>query len=124
MSFAERMEAATKTPDVNKRDELIVTAIISTIQMHHDSGSEMASLEALVQGLDQISDPAVRVWLAEWVIQQDKRRDKEEAIVEALTTVAKVEDLELRTYLRGQRQKRSSTSRKLKRRHARYWTRR
>jgi hypothetical protein len=102
-TFAERMEAAAKIPDVNKRDELIVTAIISTIQQHHDSGSEMASLEALVQGLDQIGDPEVRSWLAEWVyFSKTNEAIKKKQLSEALTTVAKVEDLELRTYLRGQ----------------------
>jgi hypothetical protein len=103
MSFAERMEAAAKTPDVHKRDELIVTAIISTIQLHHDSGSEMASLEALVQGLDQIGDPEVRSWLAEWVyFSKTNDAIKKKQLSEALATVAKVEDLELRTYLRGE----------------------
>lgn len=102
-SFAERMEAAAKTPDVNKRDELIVTAIISSIQLHHDSGSEMESLEALVQALDELSDPDVRRWLAEWVYF-NKTNDaiKKKQLPEALKIVAKVEDLELRTYLHGQ----------------------
>jgi hypothetical protein len=102
-SFAERMEAAAKTPDVNKRDELIVTAIITTIHSHYDSGSEMASLEALVQGLDEIGDPAVRVWLAEWVyFSKTNDAIKKKQLPEALKTVAKVEDPEIRTYLRGQ----------------------
>jgi hypothetical protein len=102
-SFAERLEEAAKTPDVNRRDELIVTAIISTIQLHYDSGSEMESLEALVQGLDEISDPAVRSWLAEWVyFSKTNDAIKKKQLSGALQTVAKVEDPELRTYLHGQ----------------------
>ena len=103
LSFAERMEAAAKTPDVNKRDELIVQAIISAIEGHYMSATEMGSLETLVQALDELSDPDVRKIMAEWVyFSKTNDAIKKKQLSEALRTAAKVEELELRAYLHSQ----------------------
>jgi tetratricopeptide (TPR) repeat protein len=92
-TFDERIETAAKAPNVNKRDDLIATAVLS-------AASDKESLAAVVDAIDKITESSIRAPLLEWLYF---RRAKEAAngkrFDEAERLASKVEGREQRAYL-------------------------
>ena len=86
-SFDEQVEAAEKNPDVDRRDQQLVSAVTSA-----DSGSE--SLDRVLAVVDKISDPGVRQPLLNWLyFDRSQRAIKDKKLDEARKLAAKVEEL-------------------------------
>ncbi len=91
-TFDEQIEAAEKEPNVNKRDELIVTASLSAIQNEN--------LDHVVSTADKISDSNLRAQLLDWFyFTYTQRAIKEKRIDEARRLASKVEQMDQRAYL-------------------------
>lgn len=93
-NFEEQIETAEKTPNVNQRDDLIATAVLS-------STSDKESLAKVLDAIEKITESSVREPLRERLYFY---RTREAAISkrfdEAERLVSKVEGLEQRAYLR------------------------
>jgi hypothetical protein len=93
-SFYEQIETAEKTPDVNNRDDLIATAVLSAV-------SDKESLAGVVDAIDKITDSSIRTALLEWLyFRRSKDAINDKRFDEAERLVAKVEGREQRAYLR------------------------
>jgi hypothetical protein len=91
-TFDEQIEAAQKEPNVNKRDELVVTAILNSVQTE--------SVDHLVNTADKIADSNVRQELLEWLyFISTQRAVKEKRLDEATKLASKVQELDQRAYL-------------------------
>lgn len=91
-TFDEQIEAAQKEPNVNKRDELTVTAILSAVQSQN--------VDHLVNTADKIADSNLRPQLLEWLyFVSTQRAVKESRLDEATRLASKVQELDQRAYL-------------------------
>ena len=90
-TFDEQIEAAEKEPNVNRRDELIVTAILN---------AQKENLDHVVNTADKISDSNLRAQLLDWFyFTHTQRAVKEKRIDEARRLASKVEQMDQRAYL-------------------------
>ncbi len=87
------MEAAEKNPDVERRDQQLVFAIIGV-------ESALESLDRVLAVVDKISDPGVRQPLLNWLyFDRSQRAIKDKKLDEARKLAAKVEELDQRAHL-------------------------
>jgi hypothetical protein len=92
-SFDEQVETAEKNPDVERRDQYLVFAVIGS-----DSASE--SLDRVLAVVDKISDSNVRQPLLNWLyFVRSQRAIKDKKFDEARTLAAKVDELDQRAHL-------------------------
>ncbi len=92
-TFDEQLEAAAKTPNVNNRDDLFASAVLS-------AASDKETLNDVVAAIDKISDSSIRTALLEWLyFKRAKEEVKAKRFDEAEKLVSKVEGLEQRAYL-------------------------
>ena len=92
-TFDEQVESAQKVPDVNERDELIATAVLS-------DASKKESLASVIQAIDKISDSNLRAYFLEWLyFQRATTAVKDRQFEEAEKLTSKVEGQEQRAYL-------------------------
>ena len=90
-TFDEQIEAAEKESNVNRRDELIVTAILN---------AQKENLDHVVNTADKISDSNLRAQLLDWFyFTHTQRAVKEKRIDEARRLASKVEQMDQRAYL-------------------------
>ncbi len=92
-TFAESIETAEKTPNVNLRDDLIAMSVLN-------SASDKESLTVLVDAIGKITDSSIRTLLLEWLYfrrAQDAANRRQFGEAEMLA--AKVEGREQRAYL-------------------------
>lgn len=91
-SFAEQVEAAEKNPNVDRRDQALVTAIAW--------GSDNEELDLVLSVVNKISDSAVRAQLLNWLyFSRTQNAIKEKQLAQARSLAAKVEELDQRGYL-------------------------
>lgn len=91
-TFDQQIEAAEKEPSVNKRDEVIVTAILNAAQAE--------SLDHLTVVADKLSDSELRSQLLDWMFfTSTQRAIKDGRLNEAKTSAAKVKPMDQRAYL-------------------------
>ncbi|MGZ8842118.1 MAG: hypothetical protein ACXW18_00525 [Pyrinomonadaceae bacterium] len=92
-SFAEQIELAQKLPNVNDRDELIATAVLST-------ASDKESQANVIQAIDKISNSNVRVPLLQWLyFRRATAAVKDKKFEEAEKITSQVDGQEQRSYL-------------------------
>ena len=92
-AFDEQVVSAQKVPDVNERDELIATAVLS-------AASKKESLAGVIRAIDKISDSDLRVSLLEWIyFQRATTAVKDRQLEEAEKLASQVEGQEQRGYL-------------------------
>ena len=92
-TFDERIETAEKTPNVNQRDDLIATAVLSDV-------SDKESLANVVDAIDKITDSNIREPLLEWLyFRRAKDAAKGKRFDEAERLTSKVEGREQRAFL-------------------------
>lgn len=92
-TFDEQIELAQKIPDVNRRDELIATIVLS-------AASDKPALATIIDVIDKISDSNVRVALREWIyFRRATTAIKDKEFEEAEKLALQVEGLEQRAYL-------------------------
>jgi hypothetical protein len=91
-TFEQQVEAAEKEPSVNKRDELIVTAILNATQAE--------SLDRLINVADKLSDSELRSQLTDWLFfTSTQRAIKDGRLNEAKTFASRVKPMDQRAYL-------------------------
>ncbi|MEK6334246.1 MAG: hypothetical protein AABM67_04800 [Acidobacteriota bacterium] len=91
-SLKEQVEAAEKVPNVNKRDELLSTAILN-------AGPE-ERLEDLLSTADKIADTKLRSQLLDWVyFNRAQEAVKSKLLDEAMRLAANVKEMDQRAYL-------------------------
>jgi hypothetical protein len=91
-TFDEQVEAAEKEPNVNKRDELIATAILNAMQKEN--------LDHIVDTVDKISDSNLRAQLLDWFyFSYTQQAVKEKRIDDARRLASKVEQMDQRAFL-------------------------
>lgn len=91
-SLSEQLEAAEKVTNVNKRDELLVSAILS-------AGSA-ESLDHLLNAADKIADTNLRSQLLDWVyFNRAQEAIKDKRLDEAMRLASKVKEMDQRAYL-------------------------
>ena len=91
-TFDQQIEAAEKEPSVNKRDELIVSAILNATQAE--------DLDHLMLVSDKLSVSEMRSQLRDWLLfTYTQRAIKNGKLNEARTLAAKVEPMDQRAYL-------------------------
>ena len=91
-TFDEQIEAAKKESNVNRRDELMVTAILSAVQTE--------SVDHVVNTADKIADSNVRAQLLDWFyFIRAQRAVKDKRLDEATKLAAKVREMDQRAYL-------------------------
>lgn len=91
-TFDEQIEAAQKESNVSRRDELIVTAILTAAQT--------ASVDHLVNTADKIADSNVRLQLLDWLyFVTTQRAIKEMRLDDAAALASRVQELDQRAYL-------------------------
>lgn len=92
-SFDEQIELAQKLPNVNDREDLIATTVLS-------AASDKQSLASVIQAIDKISNSDVRVPLLEWMyFRRATIAVKERKFEEAEKLSSQVEGQEQRAYL-------------------------
>jgi len=90
--FAEQIETAEKTPDVNTRDDLIATAVLNA--------SDKESLDNVVEAIEKITDSSIRATLREWLyFRRAKEAADNQRFDEAERLASRVEGREQRAYL-------------------------
>ena len=93
-TFDEQIETAEQTPNVNNRDDLIASAVLS-------AGSDKENLAGLVDAIDKITDSSIRSALLEMLyFRRAKDAANGKRFDEAERLVSKVEGREQRAYLR------------------------
>jgi hypothetical protein len=93
-TFAEQIESAQKMPDVNERDEQIITAVFE---------SENESLTDVLEATDKVSDANLRAHLLEWLyFHRATAAIKDKQFEEAEKLAAKVDGVEQRAFLHVQ----------------------
>jgi hypothetical protein len=91
-TFDEQIDAAVKTPDVNKRDDLIASAVLDA--------SDKESLADVADAIDKISDSSIRMALLELLyFRRAKDAAQEKQFDEAERLTSKVDGREQRAYL-------------------------
>ncbi|HEX8179252.1 MAG TPA: hypothetical protein VF525_06880 [Pyrinomonadaceae bacterium] len=91
-TFAEQIEAAQTELNANRRDEMLVTAILNA--------GLTESLERVVNAADKIAEPNLRAQLLDWLyFSRTQRAIKDKHIDEAMQAAAKVQELDQRAYL-------------------------
>lgn len=91
-TFSELIETAEKTPDVNTRDDLIASAVLS-----NSSGGSLADV---VNAVEKISESNIRTPLLEWLyFQRTKEAINARRFDEAERLLGKVEGREQRSFL-------------------------
>lgn len=91
-TFDEQVETAERQANVNRRDELLVTAILNSVQSEQ--------LEKIVLASDKISDSAVRTQLLDWVyFMSCQKALKDKNLTEARVLAGRVQELDQRAYL-------------------------
>lgn len=91
-SFDEQVETAEKNPNVDRRDQQLVSAVTGA--------SATEALEHVLGAVDKISDSAVRTQLLNWLyFERTQRALKDQKLDEARKLAAKVEELDQRAYL-------------------------
>jgi hypothetical protein len=92
-TFDERVELAQKAADVNQRDDLVASAVLS-------SASASESLAVVVQAIDKITDSNLRASLREWLyFQRATTAVKNKQFDEAERLTSRLEGQELRAFL-------------------------
>jgi hypothetical protein len=92
-SFDEQIELAQKLSNVNDREDLIATTVLS-------AASDKQSLASVIQAIDKISNSDVRVPLLEWIyFRRATTAVKERKFEEAEKLGSQVEGQEQRAYL-------------------------
>jgi hypothetical protein len=92
-SFDEQIESAQKLPNVNDREDLIATTVLS-------AASDKQSLASVIQAIDKISNSDVRLPLLEWIyFRRVTTAVKERKFEEAEKISSQVEGQEQRAYL-------------------------
>ena len=93
LTFEERVEAALKNPNVDRRDEQLTLAVTS-------SASASASLDVVLSAVDKISDSELRHPVLNWLFfERAQRSIKDKKLDEARKLAARVEELDQRAYL-------------------------
>ena len=91
-TFAERVEAAEKNPNVDRRDQDLVFAVMGA------PVSEV--LESVLSVVNKISDPAARAQLLNWLyFSRTQDAIKQKQLAQARNFARKVEELDQRGYL-------------------------
>jgi hypothetical protein len=91
-TFDEQIEAAEKEPDVNARDELIVTAILNAGQSE--------TVDHVVNVADKIADANLRSQLLDWFyFERTQSAIKDKQLDEATKLGSKVQEIDQRAYL-------------------------
>jgi tetratricopeptide (TPR) repeat protein len=91
-TFDEQIEAAQKEPNVNKRDELMVTAILNAVQTE--------IVDHIVNTADKIADSNLRQQLLDWFyFVSAQKAIKDKRLDEAGKLASKVQELDQRAYL-------------------------
>jgi hypothetical protein len=91
-TFDERLAAAEAEPNVSRRDELLVTAILNA--------GPAESLERVVKAADKISDSSLRPQLLDWFyFNHAQRAIKDKQYDEATKLASKVQEMDQRAYL-------------------------
>jgi hypothetical protein len=92
-TFPEQIEAAEKTPDVNQRDDLMATAVLSAT-------SDKESLAGVREAIEKITDSTIRGALLEWLyFRRAKDAANNKQFDEAERLASKVEGLVQRAFL-------------------------
>ena len=92
-TFDERIETAEKTANVNQRDDLIATAVLS-------AASDKESLAGVVAATEKITDSSIRARLLEWLyFRRARAAANGKQFEEAERLASKVEGLEQRAFL-------------------------
>jgi len=92
-TFDEQIESAQKVPDVNERDELIATAVLS-------DASKKETLARVIQAIDKISDSNLHGHFLEWLyFQRATTALQDKQFEEAERLASGVEGQEQRAYL-------------------------
>ncbi|MDQ3473876.1 MAG: hypothetical protein M3447_09080, partial [Acidobacteriota bacterium] len=92
-TFDELIETAQKTPNVNTRDELIASAVLSAV-------SDKESLARVVDAIEKITESSIRAPLLEWLyFTRAQHAINGKRFDEAERLVSKVEGREQRAYL-------------------------
>jgi hypothetical protein len=90
--FDEQVEAALKNPNVDWRDQQLVSAIMGA--------SQDEKLDHVLSAMDEISDSAVRQPLLDWLyFDRAQRAIRDRKLEEARKLAAKVDQLDQRAYL-------------------------
>jgi hypothetical protein len=91
-NFDEQIEVAEKEPDISRRDELIVIAILNAAQTER--------LERVIKAADKISDSGIRSQLLDWLyFNSAQSAIKDKQFDEARQLASKVQELDQRAYL-------------------------
>ena len=91
-TFDERVEAADKETNADRRDELLATAVLNA--------GPAEGLEGVVKAADKIADSRVRTQILEWVyFSRAQRAVSDKQLAEARALAAKVEEMDQRAYL-------------------------
>lgn len=94
-TFDQRIEEAEREPNVNKRDELIVTAILNAGQSE--------SVDHVVNATDKIADSNVRPQLLDWVyFVRTQKAIKDKQLDQAKRLASKVQEIDQRAYLHSE----------------------
>ncbi|PYS79571.1 MAG: hypothetical protein DMF70_12775 [Acidobacteria bacterium] len=92
-TFDEQIESAQKLPNVNDREDVIATAVLS-------AASDKQSLASVIRAIDKISNSYVRVPLLEWFyFRRAATAVKDRKFDEAERLASQVEGQEQRAYL-------------------------
>lgn len=95
-NFDEQIEAAEKNPNVDRRDQQFVFAIIGASSANED-------LERVLSIVDKISDAGVRLQLVNWLyFSRTQRAIKDKQLDVARKLASKVDELDQRGYLYSQ----------------------
>ncbi|MBC8030521.1 MAG: hypothetical protein H7Z16_10460 [Pyrinomonadaceae bacterium] len=92
-TFAEQIETAEKTPNVNTRDDLIAMAVLS-------DASAKESLAGVVDAIEKITDSNIRAALLEWFyFSRAKEAANNKRFDEAERLLSKIEGRDQRAFL-------------------------
>ena len=93
-TFAEQIEAAESNPNVDRRNQQLVAAVISAAR---------EELDSVLKAVDRISDSDVRTQLLNWLhFNRTQSAIKDKALDEARKFASKVGELDQRAYLYSQ----------------------
>lgn len=91
-TFDQQIEAAEKEPDVNRRDELIASAILNA--------SQTESVDHVVNVADKIADSNLRPQLLDWFyFDRTQSAIKDKRLSDAARLASKVREIDQRAYL-------------------------
>lgn len=91
-TFDEQVETALKNTNVDNRDRLLISALIN--------GSKAESLDHVLSVLDKLSDSSLRQPIINWIsFDRAQQAIKDQKFDEARKLAARVDELDLRTFL-------------------------